>query len=131
METQHWTENRLSRRGVLRGAGIVSVGLSAAALIGCSSKDERAAPVTGGTGSAPATSLVRKGTIRQSTGKLSEPFDPAIMLSAGATYWSNWGNTAINVGKQDYQLMPALAESWEVKSQIGRASCRERVSSPV
>ena len=106
----------VSRRGLLRRAGVAGAGLSAAALVGCSSKDERAAPVTGGTGSTPETSLVRKGTIRQSTGKLSEPFDPAIMLSAGATYWSNWGNTAINVGKQDYKLMPALAESWEVKS---------------
>lgn len=117
-DTKYWSSSTMSRRGLIRGAGVMGVGLSAAALIGCSGGSSTTTPApTGGTGAASGPQpLVRKGTIRQGTGKLSEPYDPATMLSAGPTYWGLWGNLALKANKQNFKLEPSLVESWEVKS---------------
>ncbi len=107
----------ISRRRALRGGAIGVTGLAAAALIGCTGGTKSEAPKAGGSAAGGAAGpLVRKGTIRQGTGKLTEPYDPAIMLSAGPTYWGLWGNLALNANKQDYKLQPSLVEAWEVKS---------------
>ncbi len=95
----------------------MGVGLSAAALIGCSSNSKETVPAaTGSSAGGAVASTAPKGTIRQGTGKLSESYDPATMLSAGPTYWGNWGNLALTANKQNYKLEPSLVESWEVKS---------------
>ena len=115
--TGNWARSTMSRRGLIRGAGVMGVGLSAAALIGCSSSTETKPAASGSSAAGgAAASTAPKGTIRQGTGKLSEPYDPAIMLSAGPTYWGNWGNLALTANKQNYKLEPSLVESWEVKS---------------
>lgn len=107
----------VSRRGLLRRAGVAGAGLSVAALIGCSGSSKKDAAVSGSpaAGGAPAQ-FVRKGTVRLGVSKLSEPYDPAIMLSNGPNYWSLIGNLAINQDKQTLKLKPALVEAWEVKS---------------
>lgn len=106
-----------SRRSMLRGAGVLGAGLSAAALIGCTGGKKEEAPAAAGKAAADGTApLVRKGTIRQGSGKLSESYDPATMLSAGPAYWGAWGDLAIFENKQTYKLEPMLVESWEVKS---------------
>ena len=116
-ESEYWKRG-ISRRGVLRGAGVLGAGLSAAALVGCNSGSKDPAPApAGGTGGAASNAPTKPtGKIRQGTGKMSEPFDPATMLSAGPTYWSMWGNTAIAANKTNFKLEPSLVEAWEVKS---------------
>ena len=114
-EIEYW--GRVSRRSMLRGAGVMGAGLGAAALIGCSSSKTETPAVSAPAGaSGGAAAFVRKGTIRQGAGKVSEAFDPALMLSTGPTYWGLWGNLALTAGKQDYKLQPSLVEAWEVKS---------------
>ena len=62
---------RLPRRSLLRGAGVTSIGLAAAALIGCSGKSKSAAtstPAAGGAGTAAAgTGGAAAGTYTQPT----------------------------------------------------------------
>jgi len=110
---EYW--GRMSRRSMLRSAGVMGAGLSAAALIGCSGSTKDT-PATQAPAGASGGAFVRKGTIRQGAGKVSEAFDPALMLSTGPTYWGLWGNLALTAGKQDYKLQPSLVEAWEVKS---------------
>ena len=119
MSEQNFWKRDISRRGVLRGAGVLGAGLSAAALVGCgggSGGDATRAPgaATGASGAAASTKPT--GRIRVGTGKLTEPFDPAIMLSNGPLYWTMIGNLAISANKQTFKLEPALVQSWEVKS---------------
>ena len=119
MSEQNFWKRDISRRGVLRGAGVLGAGLSAAALVGCgggSGGDATRAPgaATGAAGAAASTKPT--GRIRVGTGKLTEPFDPAIMLSNGPLYWTMIGNLAISANKQTFKLEPALVQSWEVKS---------------
>ena len=119
-ESTYWTSANVSRRGLLRRAGVTGAGLSVAALIGCSSEKKdsppAAAPAGGSAASGATGEVVRKGTVRLGVSKLSEPFDPAIMLSNGPLYWALIGNLAIDLDKQTLKLKPALVESWEVKS---------------
>ena len=73
-EMQYWTHDRVSRRGVLRGAGIVGAGLSAAALVGCSSSSKQETPAAqnaGASGGSGAT-VQRTGTLRIVGNKLAE-----------------------------------------------------------
>ena len=122
-ETEYWERVRteqISRRGVIRSASIFGAGLSAAALIGCSSSKSETPAAGGAPGSntAPGVAPVaRTGTLRMSVGKSSETFDPAIMVSSGPTQWGLWSNTAIYRNKKDYKLEPSLVESWEIKSK--------------
>jgi len=53
----YWNRRRISRRGALRGAGAVGLGLTGAALVGCGEEDDPAlAESTGGqSGSTPTT----------------------------------------------------------------------------
>ena len=118
-ELEYWKRG-ISRRRALRGAGVLGAGLSAAALVGCGSgvDDAPAAKATTAAGGAAASNAPAKptGKIRQGSGKLSEPFDPAIMLSAGPIYWNMIGDLALNANKQTFKLEPGLVESWETKS---------------
>ena len=117
-EMQYWTHDRVSRRGVLRGAGIVGAGLSAAALVGCSSSSKQETPAAqnaGASGGSGAT-VQRTGTLRIVGNKLAESFNPFTMISQGAEYWGLWGNLSIRANKQTSKLEPSLVESWEIKS---------------
>lgn len=106
----------ISRRRALRGGAVGAAGLAAAALIGCTGGAKDPVPKAAGSAATGPSALVRRGTIRQGGGKLTESYDPATMLSAGPAYWGVWGDLAIYENKQTYKLEPMLVESWEVKS---------------
>ena len=102
VDMQYWSQERVSRRGVLRGAGIVGAGLGAAALVGCSSGSKQETPAVQNTG-APGGgggAVQRTGTLRIVGNKLAESFNPFTMISQGAEYWGLWGNLAIRANKQ-------------------------------
>ncbi len=84
----YWSRNRISRRTALRGAAIGLAGVSAAALIGCSSdsksKDSsNTKPVVSGTSTATAASAKPKrgGTLRFSTNDDVDTFDVLVAKS--------------------------------------------------
>lgn len=84
----YWGRNRISRRTALRGAGLSLVGVSAAALIGCSGSDKgttgAASTSTAGPGAAPAKSdskPKRGGTLRFSTTDDVDTFDVLVAKS--------------------------------------------------
>ncbi|MSQ30186.1 MAG: hypothetical protein EXR68_06855, partial [Dehalococcoidia bacterium] len=62
----YWTGSRVSRRSVLRSAGVSAAGLTAAALIGCSSfgnAPSPAAPAGPASGAAGASGKPRRGGV--------------------------------------------------------------------
>ena len=54
-DENYWTRNRLSRRGLLRGAAVAGFGLAGAALIGCGDDDDEPAPSAGAATAAPTS----------------------------------------------------------------------------
>ena len=95
--TRVWSTS-ISRRRALRGGAVGAAGLATAALMGCTGGAKDPAPKAAGSGA-----LVRRGTIRQGGGKLTESYDPATMLSAGLAYWCVWGDLAIYENNQMYK----------------------------
>jgi len=64
VDTNYWTRSPLSRRTVMRGAGLGAAGLAAAALVGCGGDDDDGTPTAGSGGLAGATAppTVTQGT---------------------------------------------------------------------
>ena len=100
--TRVWSTS-ISRRRALRGGAVGAAGLATSALMGCTRGAKDPAPKAAGSAATGSGALVRRGTIRQGGGKLTESYDPATMLSAGLAYWCVWGDLAIYENNQTYK----------------------------
>lgn len=98
LHQNYWLGNRVTRRGVLRGAGIASAGLAGAALVGCGGDDDTPG---GGGGTATGTSQtqatntptgdVKRGGIYR-TALAGEPptLDPYVNASVSTKTFANY-----------------------------------------
>lgn len=115
--------SRFTRRGMLRGIAVGGAGLTAAALIGCSSKSGAPAPATSKDAS-PAASKAgktpRAGGRLAVTGALPPTWDFTREVTAGVPgVMSVAFNGLVKfdplVNEQDYRsVVPDLAEKWEI-----------------
>ncbi|MCK9485521.1 MAG: ABC transporter substrate-binding protein [Dehalococcoidia bacterium] len=123
--TNYWLKNRVGRRSMLRGAGLATAGLAGAALIGCGSDDDSGNANGGGgngsdgtaTATQPAGAARRGGTVtfrRASNVAFTDPmrqsggYDPTVTRLYAETLLG---------ATPDGQLLPMLAESWEVEPE--------------
>jgi len=99
----------VSRRRFLRAAGISGVGLSAAALVGCSGGGKDNSSGTGATANQSQGTPVRGGTLVTPGGD-GGIFDPAIAIHGG-TASSVFGiYDFLNMADTDFKLVPGMAE---------------------
>ena len=107
MEKNYWSrlgaQRRVSRRSVMRGAGVAAAGITGAALIGCGSDDEEtAAPSGGSAATAQATSALSTVVATQAAAATSTQtsvaavattaaaVDPYPNATRGGTIVGNW-----------------------------------------
>jgi len=132
LNSRYWAGRRLSRRTVLRGAGLAGAGLTAAALIGCGGDDDpdaTAAPTQdGGTGTATATATATEMVSDVKTGgrlQLHQVGDPpSFDLHKESTTYTNYVtgmgyNQLVKIDPLDAQEAPTsvvgdLATEWEI-----------------
>jgi peptide/nickel transport system substrate-binding protein len=113
-EDRNYWQRRIDRRTALRAAGLTAGGVAAAALIGCSSKDEPT-PTTGGN-AAPATAQPKKGgELRVAlAADTYDGLNPAVGRGGGDyQVLYTLFDTLVALGP-DLKIKPALAESYEV-----------------
>ena len=104
MDTNYWKRNKISRRGLMRGASVGALGLAGASLIGCDTFGGGGEGTKGGTlTSAPDIEL-------SST-------DPAFFTSdaEAAIGWQAGENLVVK--QHDLTMTGAVAESWETEDQ--------------
>ncbi|MEX2230484.1 MAG: ABC transporter substrate-binding protein [Dehalococcoidia bacterium] len=105
-----WTHRTLSRRRMLRGAGLGALGLAGAALIGCGGEDETPATPSGGaaataTGPTPAASATQAATPRGGTLKFAYHADPAYLTPRFSR--SGFDNAFLLVSGDNYVYVKA------------------------
>lgn len=115
--------NRQSRRSVLRGGAMASLGLAGAALLGCSDDENKNAeggkPDAGATtragGSAPSIRRGGKATaaMDQDVTQEVDPHDPGGNAQAVMNAFSHIYVGLTTWEPTEYKLKPAMAESWE------------------
>lgn len=83
-----WLERRANRRRILAGGGVAVAGVAAAALVGCGDDDDAggASPAAAGSTAAPATQVLRGGTIRMPYSGTSSGNPPTIFPFENLTY---------------------------------------------
>lgn len=133
-ESRYWRnlgQNRLSRRGALRGAAVGVAGLAAAALIGCGDDDDDDDGGGGGggggstatpTGTTQATSTPESALTNATlTSAIASDIGSGDPQSLGGTGGGNWPNTSTHFGgaflmttdQETRFRVPSMAESWE------------------
>jgi len=132
-ERNYWTtlteRHRVSRRSLIRGAGIGAFGLAGAALIGCGGSDDApagptTAPPTGGTAAptateVPADAIKRGGIYRDSTITVAPHFSP-FHPGADPSYVNTWRRTNY------YDSMWELRQTPDPERQV-RANLAESI----
>ena len=104
MDTNYWKRNKISRRGLMRGASVGALGLAGASLIGCDTFGGGGEGTKGGTlNSAPDIELSNT--------------DPAFFTSdaEAAIGWQAGENLVVK--QHDLTMTGAVAESWETEDQ--------------
>jgi len=127
VKQNYWLRNRMTRRGVLRGAGIAGAGLAGAALIGCGGDDDT--PGGGGEASGtpqtqavhtPTGDVKRGGTYRMSLAGEPPTVDPFVNASVSTKTFANYVYSRLykietEPGRDPFELgpIPDVAESAE------------------
>ena len=136
-DKNYWTRNRLSRRGLLRGAAAAGFGLAGAALIGCGDDDDEAAPSAAATTAPAATAsgqtlstataapteaaadIPRGGRIQYYSSSQAPNLDPTLSLSYQTHHRISLIYSMLVEllqgpdGIYDTTISPDMAESWE------------------
>lgn len=89
MEKNYWsrlgTERRVSRRSVMRGAGVAAAGITGAALIGCGGSDEEVVASGGSAATAAATQALAQVTETQAAAATSTQTSVAAVATTAAS----------------------------------------------
>ena len=91
-ETNYWRRKSLSRRSVMRGAGVAGVGLTTAALVGCGDDDDDTTkPAVGDATVAPTAAAQANLTATLNSGIGSDvgDMDPQSLAGTGGGNWPN------------------------------------------
>lgn len=123
-ENRNYWQRRVSRRTALRAAGLTAGGVTAAALIGCSSKDEPAAsgsasPTTSGSASPTKSQVKKGGELRVALeADTNDGLNPAVGRGGGDyQVLYTLFDTLVALGP-DLTIKPSLAESFEVVDDV-------------
>lgn len=122
----YWKRRRTSRRRVLAGAGVITTGLAATALVGCGSDDDDDATSTPGSGGSPGTAVATGtpktgGTIKTTINGDPPSLDPYLNLSYRAQGVASFVYSRLfniksgpDIDPGDLQVEPDVAASREI-----------------